>query len=450
MKRDIYSKLLDWKISDRRKPLILRGARQTGKTYILDEFGKNEYGNVHYFNFEAKPSLADIFSRDLEPSRIIEQLSMISNKHIRTRTDLIIFDEIQVCNNALNSLKYFYETANEFHIVAAGSLLGVRLSSASSAKSFPVGKVSFLDLYPMTFFEFLDAVDKSKYRKFLEGINNVEPIPLVFHEELLALLRKYYFIGGMPEAVKYYVKNHDLTQVREIQKEILDTYVLDFAKHAPTADTPKLSLVWESIPTQLARENKKFIFSAISKSARARDYEYALQWLEKSGLILRALCVNTAKHPLKGFVKPGVFKVYALDVGLLGAMAGVPVEVLVQGDRLFNDYQGAFVENYVAGQLVASLKMPLYYWKSEGKMAELDFLFPVDFDIYPLEVKAGINARSKSLKSFDRQFAPPLLLRTTLLNLKHDGKSCNIPLYAVSLLRRIIDLATPGVAGTLL
>ncbi|MGD2089334.1 MAG: ATP-binding protein [Candidatus Aminicenantes bacterium] len=442
MKRDIYQKLLEWKASDRRKPLLLRGARQTGKTYILKEFGKKEYENVFYFNFEEESHLKDFFHRDLKPRRIIEVFSTYSKKEIQPGRDLIIFDEIQASNNALNSLKYFREQANEYHIAAAGSLLGVKLSTP---KSFPVGQVNFLELYPLTFFEFLEAAGENRYRKLLEELKELEPVPKPFHEDLLELLKKYYFVGGMPEAVKYYIKTGSLNEVGAIHKEIIDAYVLDFAKHAPPADVPKISLIWDSIPRQLARENKKFIFSAVKKSARARDYENALMWLTDSGLILRAFSVSTAKFPLKGYMNQNNFKVYLLDVGLLGALAGVPPKILTRGDRLFNEYQGAFVENFVAQQLTASLMMDLFYWRSEGKMAELDFLYMVDNNIYPLEVKAGINPKSKSLKSYNEQFNPPLLLRSTLLNLKYDGKICNIPLYGISCLPQIIGLASNNV-----
>jgi predicted AAA+ superfamily ATPase len=438
MKRDIYKKLLQWKTSDRRKPLLLKGARQTGKTYILKEFGNNEYENAFYFNFEEEAELEDFFQGNLKPHRIIAQLSAYRKAKIVPGRDLLIFDEIQASNNALSSLKYFREEANEYHVAAAGSLLGVKLSAP---KSFPVGQVNFLELYPMTFFEFLDALGESRYREMLENLGRLQPLPGVFHEELKELLGKYYFVGGMPEAVDYFAKNGSLEDIRAIQQEILDSYVLDFAKHAPSPDIPKISLIWDSIPSQLARENKKFIFSAIKKSARARDYESALQWLEDSGLIMRAFSVSVGKHPLKGYANRNIFKVYLLDVGLLAAMAEVPVEILPRGDRLFDGYQGAFVENFVAQQLVSSLEMDLYYWKSEGKMAELDFLCAFAGNIYPLEVKAGINPKSKSLKSYDVQFNPRFLLRATLLNLKCDGKTCNIPLYAAACLPRLIDLA---------
>ncbi|MCK4761882.1 MAG: ATP-binding protein [Candidatus Aminicenantes bacterium] len=441
MKRAIYQKLLDWKSSGRRKPLLLKGARQTGKTYILKEFGKNEYENMFYFNFEEEAGLEDFFRRGLDPRRIIQQLSTYRKKKIMPVRDLIIFDEIQFSNNALNSLKYFREEAADYHIAAAGSLLGVKLSGP---KSFPVGQVNFLEMYPLTFFEFLDALGESRYPEMLTALQELEPLPKVFHEELIDLLRKYYFVGGMPEAVQYYAGPGDLMEVRAIQDEILNSYVLDFAKHAPNTDIPKIIHIWDSLPMQLARENKKFIFSAVQKSARARDYESALQWLEDSGLILRAFAVPVGRHPLKGYMNRGSFKVYLLDIGLLGALAGIPVEIMAPGDGLFSAYRGAFVENFAAQQLVSALRVSLYYWRSEGKMAELDFLYTAAGTIYPLEVKAGINPRSKSLQSYDRQFQPPLLLRTTLLNLKRDGKTCNIPLYAISCLPLILELATAG------
>jgi len=438
MKREIYQKLIDWKLSNRRKPLLLKGARQTGKTYILKEFGKNEYENAFYFNFEENPALEDFFSKRLNPNKIIDYLSTYQNREIKPGSDLIIFDEVQASNNALNSLKYFQEVANKYHIAAAGSLLGVKLSSP---KSFPVGKVNFLELYPLTFFEFLNAVGAEKYRKLLEDLNEFSPLPQVFHEELIDILRQYYFIGGMPEAVKYYIETKNLFEVRTIQKEIINSFVLDFAKHAPASDIPKLSLIWDSIPSQLARENKKFIFSAIHKSARAREYKNALLWLEDAGLIYRSFYVSVGKHPLKAYIDRSCFKVFAFDVGLLGAMANVPIDVLTQGDRLFSEYEGAFVENYVAQQLISSLKIDIYYWKSTGKMAELDFLCEIDSNIYPLEVKAGINPKSKSLKSYDNQFHPLILARATLLNLKHDGKICNIPLYAIPGLKNLVRIA---------
>jgi predicted AAA+ superfamily ATPase len=436
MRRDIYEKLLAWKSSPRRKPLLLQGARQTGKTFILREFGRNEYENVAYCNFEEDPGLDQFFQRDLNPERILKELSIYMNLDIQPEAYLVIFDEIQVSNRALNSLKYFAEQKNDIHIAAAGSLLGLKLSGPGS---FPVGKVNFLHLYPLTLLEFLDAMGESRYRKLLKDADPTTPLAEAFHLHLIDMLRRYYFVGGMPEAVKHFAETGNGPETREIQEEITKSYILDFAKHAPSADIPKLTLIWDSIPKHLARENKKFVFSAIKKGARARAYENGLTWLEDTGLIHRANAVETVKHPLKHYANTGCFKIYALDVGLLGAMAKSPVELLAQGKRLFNEYEGAFVENYVAQQLVSHFHQQLYYWRSKGGKAELDFLFEFQGHICPLEVKVGINPKSKSLKSYDLQFKPDRLMRTTLLNFKKNGKIYNLPLYAVSLLPEFIS-----------
>jgi len=438
MKRDIYAKLVKWKSSLRRKPLLLQGARQTGKTFTLKEFGHNEYESVVYCNFEEDSGLDQLFQRDLNPDRILAELSIYMNLEIQPGADLVIFDEIQVSNRALNSLKYFAEQRSDVHIAAAGSLLGVKLSGPGS---FPVGKVNFSHLYPLTFLEFLDARGESRYRKLLENIDALIPLNEAFHSDLIDLLRSYYFVGGMPEAVRHFAETGNGRETREIQEEIVKSYVLDFAKHAPAVDIPKLTQIWDSIPKHLARENKKFVFSAVRKGARARAYDNALTWLEDAGLIQRTYAVETGKHPLKYYADSGCFKVFALDVGLLGAVARSPVELMVQGERLFNEYEGAFVENYVAQQLISHFHQRLYYWRSKGGKAELDFLCEFGDRICPLEVKAGINLKSKSLKSYDLQFQPARLMRTNLLNFKKDGKICNLPLYAISLLPRFISVA---------
>lgn len=435
MKRDIYERLIAWKSSPRRKPLLLQGARQTGKTFILKAFGQNEYQGAVYCNFEEDPGLDRLFERDLNPERILAELSIYMNLEINPESDLLIFDEIQVSNGALNSLKYFAEQRHDVHIAAAGSLLGVKLSSPGS---FPVGKVNFFHLHPMTFLEFLDAMGESRYRNLIENIDRLVPINEAFHLHLIDLLRRYYFVGGMPEPVKHFAETGNGRETREIQEEIIKSYVLDFAKHAPSADIPKLTRIWDSVPKHLARENKKFVFSAVRKGARARAYENALTWLEDAGLIHRTNAVEACKHPLKHYADVSCFKIYALDVGLLGALAGSPVELLAQGERLFNEYEGAFVENYVAQQLVSHFQQDLYYWRSKGGKAELDFLCEFADQVCPLEVKAGINPKSKSLKSYDLQFQPDRLMRTNLLNLKRDGKICNLPLYAVSLLPHLV------------
>ena len=435
VKRDIYNQLLDWRSSQRRKPLLLQGARQTGKTYILKEFGQKEYARVHYFNFEKDRSLDQFFERDLNPQRILQELSIYGQQPIKPREDLIIFDEIQASSKALHSLKYFHEQEPDYHLAAAGSLLGVKMSSLGS---FPVGQVNFLKIHPMNFFEFLDAMGEGRYRVLLEGIDRLEPLSQPLHDALNDLLRIYYFIGGMPEAVHHYAETKQIMEVRKIHQEIVNSYLLDFAKHAPTSDIPKLSLVWESISAHLSRENKKFMFSLVKEGARAREYEHALVWLEDAGLIHRVNAVEKSQVPLKYYADAHSFKIYFLDVGLLGALVQSPVEMVVDGLKLFDAYQGAFVENYVLQQLAALLNQKLYYWRGKGGVAEVDFLLEVSGRVFPLEVKAGINPKSKSLRSYDTYFNPYRLLRTTLLNLKADGKVCNIPLYAILLLPKLV------------
>jgi len=435
MKRDIYSQLLTWKNSPRRKPLILRGARQTGKTYILQKFGQNEYDDIFYFNFEEDSRLDSLFSQSLDPKKVIANLSLHSKKNILPGNHLIFFDEIQVSNNALNCLKYFQEKAPNYPIVAAGSLLGVKLSSP---KSFPVGKVNFLDLLPMTFYEFLEGMGERGLREYLENLVHLQPLPEAFHLELTDLLRKFYFCGGMPEAVACMANGNGVQEVRTIHKEILISYALDFAKHAHSSDIPKLSHIWDSIVVQLARENKKFMFSAIRKSARARDYENAIIWLEDAGLVLRVFCVNTPKRPLAAYLQKNIFKLYMLDVGLLGAMAGQGAEMLIGGEQIFHEFAGAFTENYAAQQLRAEFGPNLQYWKNRSGKAEVDFLIEAEGAISPLEVKAGINLKSKSLQSFAAKFNPSQLFRTSLRNLRKDGELCNIPLYYLNSLPSIL------------
>ena len=437
MKRDIYRELLEWKNSAKRKPLLMKGSRQTGKTYILKLFGEREYKNLHYFNFEREPTLKEHFEKDLNPKRLVEELSFLRGGPIEPSEDLIFFDEIQSSNSALNSLKYFEEEAKQYHIVSAGSLLGVKLSSP---RAFPVGKVNFFDLYPMSFLEFLEAVSKEKYRKYLEGIERLEPIPLPFHNELIELLRIYCFIGGMPEAVATYVATKDLTAVRKVQEAILSAYSFDFSKHANSTDVSKISLIWDSVPAQLARENNKFMFSALKKSARAREYESALHWLKMAGLILCSHSVSKVGIPLKSYREASCFKVYFLDVGLLCASVGISLEIIVQGNELFKEFKGALVENYVAQQLASCLNQPLYYWRNKGGTAEIDFLYENGPSICPLEVKAGVNPKGKSLRSYRERNKPDVALRSSLLNLKLDDGLCNIPLYAIGCLDKLLGM----------
>jgi predicted AAA+ superfamily ATPase len=429
MKRNLLTDLLAWRESPRRKPLILDGARQTGKTWLLKEFARLAYEGIVYLNFDEDKKLRQFFAGDtLKPARIIADLQIYLQRDIRPERDLIVFDEVQECGEAVHALKYFCEEANDYHVAAAGSLLGLHLVSSPS---FPVGKVNFLRLHPMTFLEFLEAAGATRLGERLQGATGFEPLPGPFHDELIGHLRHYYFVGGMPEAVVQFVKDQNLAEVRTIHREIIGSYVRDFAKHAPHVDIPRLLHIWEAIPSQLARENKKFVFSQVRPGARARDYESALLWLQNAGLIHRAMAILKPELPLAGRADLQHFKVYLLDIGLLGTLAGLSPTALVNGAELFTGYKGAFVENFVAQELVAA-GHSLFFWKREQGIAEVDFLLQVDNQVYPLEVKAGINPKSKSLQSFDATCHPPLLLRATLLNARQDGRMANVPLYAVA------------------
>jgi predicted AAA+ superfamily ATPase len=434
MKRDIELNLKAWKDSDRRMPLVLQGARQVGKTYSVQEFGKNNYREIAYFNLEQNTSLRSLFEGDIDPDRIVSTLSLASGTKIEKGETLIFFDEIQESNRALNSLKYFAEKASEYHVIAAGSLLGVHLSRPGS---FPVGKVNFLYLFPLSFYEFLDAQDESELRQFLEAKKDFSPVPKILHDKLIDYLKIYYVTGGMPESVKAYVETQNSTRCRNVQQEILSAYLLDFSKHVPGIDIPKISAIWNSLPAQLAKENKKFVFKLVREGARARMYEDSLSWLELSGLVYRIRQVSAPGVPLSSYASSRAFKIYMLDVGLLGALSHLRADIILEGNRLFTEFFGSFTENYAAQELITGLQTGLYYWTSEGK-AEVDFLLETATDIIPLEVKATINTKSKSLKMYGEQTGAERLFRTNLLNFAHRGKIHNIPLYA---LRNVIKIA---------
>jgi len=428
MKRDIYKQLIAWKQSTLRKPLVLKGARQVGKTYILKKFGEREYDSVAYFNFEEDPELNDIFSGRLSPERIIDMLSIYHGSRILPDQTLIIFDEIQNSPLTLTSLKYFCENAPEYHIAAAGSLLGVKVGQSAP---FPVGKVNFLDMHPMSLGEFLGAVGKKQLQLFIEDKTDFHSIPASFHIELIDFLKIYYFVGGMPGVVDQYVKDKDLNKVRSIQNEILSAYSMDFSKYTTKTEAIRIAGIWESIPGQLARENKKFTFSRINKNARSRDYVEAIQWLVDAGLVKKANNIKTPKLPLSGY-RDNKFKLYFLDIGLLGAMINVPQKAIIEGDSLFSEYNGAFVENYVAQEFVFRGQKELFYWSSKNT-AEVDFVVSLKNQILPLEVKAGVSRQKKSLRVYGEKYKPPVLSRSTLMNFKEDGRIRNYPLYAVSL-----------------
>lgn len=431
IKRDIYAKLLDWKGSKTRKPLILRGARQVGKTYILKEFAKNEYNNFVYLNFEDDDTLDSVFMGRLDINRLVKYLSAYSDTDVKPGTTLIILDEIQVSDNALNSLKYFNENANEYHIVAAGSLLGLKFGKKRK-KSFPVGKVNLLYLYPLTYLEFIEAMGKPKLRAIIEESKEFIPYPEPIHFEFIELLKQYYYVGGMPEAVSVFIKELSFNMVRKVQDEIIETYLLDFSKHAEGFEITRINLIWQSIPAQLGRENKKFKFSIVKKSARSRDYENAMQWLVDAGLVYKSFNISSPKQPLSSYSKANIFKIFLLDIGLLGALSDLGSDSIIRGSQIFTEFHGALVENYVAQQLVGLFKNKLFYWTSPGK-SEVDFLFQKNNKIYPLEAKAGINLKSQSLKVFSQKYQAPVLSRTSLKNFKKDTSFCNYPLYAISL-----------------
>ncbi|MDF1795600.1 MAG: AAA family ATPase [Coxiellaceae bacterium] len=428
MQRDIYHNLLKWKNKKDRKPLVLKGARQIGKTHIIKAFAKAEFEHVLFLDFEENKLLSSFFEQ-LTPKRIIENLSAHFGQAIDPANTVLIFDEVQASPEALNSLKYFYEQMPEQAIIAAGSLLGVKINNTG----FPVGKVNFLSMYPLSFFEYLDATGHSSWRQYLEKAKPTEQVPEAMHQELQRELRYYLMVGGMPEAVNAYISSGDLVEVRQVQKDILAAYQIDFAKHAPKGDVMRIHEVWESVPNQLAKENKKFMFSAIKKSARAREYESAIQWLKQAGLLYCVEHVSKPAYPLKAYADKGTFKVYLLDVGLLSAMTDVPISSVTANDQILQELKGAITENYVLQCLVDQIES-LYYWSSGGT-AEIDFLIEQVSDILPLEVKLGVTKHKKSLQVYRQKYQPPLALRTSPLNF--DGQDCflNVPLYAISLLK---------------
>jgi predicted AAA+ superfamily ATPase len=427
MKRNIYGQLEKWKASSRRKPLVLNGARQVGKTYALKAFGNSLFKNLVYVNFEKDEKLSEYFQGSLDPKQIIKFLEIHTGTQIVAGETLLVFDEVQECPRALNSLKYFCEEANEYHLAAAGSLLGVKVSQE---EGFPVGKVNFLHLYPLSFFEFLTATNHEQLRVFLEEHKTLDPLPPPLHEKLILLLKYYLFIGGMPEAVAEYIKHDTFMYVRDVQMEILNAYERDFAKHAPPNEVMKITTVWNQVHSQLAKENKKFIFSAIRKSARGRDYEEAMHWLTCAGLLYKSHLVETPKFPLSGYATADAFKIFLLDVGLLGAQSGLSQRAIIEGNLLFTEFKGALTENYIAQELIASRQQKLHYWTSAGT-AEVDFLLETDHEIVPLEVKSGESQKKKSLLVYGQKYSPSHLYRTTLMNLKADGNIVNYPLYLI-------------------
>ncbi len=424
MDRSAIKDLYNWKDSKVRKPLLVKGLRQSGKTYLLKEFGRRAYDDVAYFNFEGNEHLQKCFERDLDPRRIVTELGVFRGKAIRPEATLIIFDEIQFCGLALTSLKYFCEKAPEYHVVCAGSLIGIAVAKPFS---FPVGKVDFLTLRPMGFYEFVLAEQGKDILDFLSGLKKSEPIPELFTGRLVDLLRNYYITGGMPEAVAKWVETKDVSAVEMVQQQILDSYELDFAKHAPVADIPRLNLIWKSIPSQLARENGKFIFSHVRPGARAKELEDALEWLIAAGMVHKVARIEKPFMPLCAYADRNYFKLYAADVGLLRKMAQLPAETIYQGPEVYKEFKGALAENFVLTELLNSgISMP-FYWKSNN-LAELDFIVQIGSGIVPVEVKSGRNNRSRSLAEYRKRYSPEIAVTTSLDNLSGE-RLRNIPLY---------------------
>ena len=432
--RDIISKLRDWKAKSDRKPLIIKGVRQTGKTWIMKHFGKTEFEHTAYFNFDTDESLAEVFMTHKNPKRIVEQLRLHTDVEITAGKTLIIFDEIQECNEALNSLKYFCEDAPEYHIVAAGSLLGVTLSKG---KSFPVGKVEFLDLYPLSFKEFLIAKDKKSF-DYIENLTKVEPLPEIMFNKLSEYFRQYLAVGGMPAAVKKFLENASMDDIDKELDYILAAYARDFSKHAPDKDIPRIISIWESVPSQLAKENRKFVYKLIRPGARAREYEDALLWLNSAGMIYRVFCSAKPGLPLKAYDDISAFKIYLCDIGLLRRLSVLPADAVVGNNPLYTEFKGAMSENYVLQSLVPQLDLTPRYWTSEGK-AEVDFLIQYKTEIIPVEVKSGTNLVGKSLIVYGEKFSPKTKIRYSLSNLKNDGRVVNIPLFLADWTRRFLE-----------
>ena len=421
MKRCIYKDLLRWKESPDRKPLVLEGARQVGKTWILKEFGSNEYKNVAYVNCDNNSLLEELFI-DFDIDRIIRALSAITEINISENDTLIVIDEIQELPKGLTALKYFAESERKYHVAVAGSLLGLQIHEGTG---FPVGKVDELYIHPMSFQEFLMALDKNIMVSQINEHSWEETIPL--HEKFVELLRQYYYTGGMPEVVKCYVETGDLAKVRNLQNTILKGYMRDISKHAPKEEVNRIHAVWESLPSQLAKENKKFIYGALKKGARAKEYEKAIQWLIDSGLIMKVNKVNQTTLPLKFYEDYSAFKLFALDLGLLGAMSDVPAKEILVGSNIFSEYKGAFTEQFVAQQLYFE-NHKLFYYTNENSTLEIDFVLQKE-DVYLLEVKAELNVHSKSLKTVLDKNINLKGIRFSMLPYKIQDRIENIPLY---------------------
>ena len=427
MKRNLMKSLKEWKNSPYRKPLILSGARQVGKTWLMKEFGRTEYTNTVYVNFDQDINAAGLFEGSINPDRIILGLRALSGMEIDPDNTLIIFDEVQEAPRALTSLKYFCEEAPQYSIIAAGSLLGVALHAGTS---FPVGKVDRMHLYPLNFQEFLYAMGEDAAAEILQTKD--QRMITVLREKLSDLLRQYYYVGGMPEAVNYYKDNKEFAGVRQIQKNLLAYYQQDFSKHAEPRLTERLNLVWSSIPAQLAKENRKFIYGQVRQGARAKDFELAIQWLSDCGLIHVIHRVTKPGYPLKAYEDLNAFKIYLLDVGLLGAMADLSSNTIVEGNRIFTEFKGALAEQYVLQELIAEDHLNPMYYSAENSRMEIDFIVQKGDEVIPIEVKAEENLRAKSLRSYCEKYKPKTAVRFSTSDYREQDWMVNVPLYEIN------------------
>ena len=432
MRRTAIEELVKWKNSDNRKPLIIRGARQVGKTWLMKTFGQEQYAQCAYVNLESNKALKSLFEDDFNISRIITALQIETGLTIDANNTLIIFDEIQEAPGALTSLKYFYENAPELHVISAGSLLGVAINRNTS---FPVGKVDFLDLYPLTFMEFLEAKGENSLFDLLKS--NDWGFIKTFRSKYIHLLKQYYYVGGMPEVVAFFTRKDDFYEVRAMQRRILTAYEQDFSKHAPNEIVPRIRMLWNAIPAQLAKENKKFVYGIIKHGARAKDYELAMSWLVDCGLIHKINRVNKPGMPLKAYEDFSAFKLFTVDVGLLAALADIDIKTLLNGNNLFEEFKGALTEQFILQQLITDKQLVVYYWSAENATAEIDFLVQYSGKVIPIEVKAEENLKAKSLKVFYEKYRPSKAIRTSMSDFRQEGWLTNLPLYAISELRKV-------------
>ena len=426
MYRIAIEKLYRWKESRRRKPLIIQGARQVGKTWLMKEFGRSAYRDMVYINFDSNSRMAELFASDLNTDRLIMGIELYAGKKIDPDSTLLIFDEVQEVPRAFSSLKYFYENAPQYHIICAGSLLGIALHEGTS---FPVGKVDFLELYPLSFREFLMAVTGIQFAKLLDSQDY--KMITSFKQTYIEALKQYYFIGGMPEAVKNFTEERDFYEVREVQKRILAAYEQDFSKHAPLEIVPKIRMVWNSIPSQLAKENKKFLYGLVREGGRAKEYETAIMWLCDCGLVYKIERVKGGGIPLKAYVDQKAFKLFVVDVGLLGCMTGLSPKILLDGNDLFTEFKGALTEQYVCQQLKTLENLSIYYYTNDRGSCEVDFVVDTGERTVPVEVKAEVNLKAKSLKTYYEKYQPEISIRTSMADYRPEEWLMNLPLYAI-------------------